>query len=121
MLRVYIIDDDLEVLEGLAGALRGAGYEVAASASGQDAVRTMRARAPDALITDLVMPMVSGLSIIEACRADAALATLRILAVSSSPRLALAARMAGANDFLAKPFAWSVAVEAITYLIENAG
>ena len=119
MPRVFVIDDDADLLARIACALHCAGYDVVAHGRAVDALPLMRENPPDVLITDLVMPDYDGMTLIETCRADPALAQLPILAMSSSRLLAIYARAAGANDFLQKPFGPGLLVEAVTYLVEN--
>jgi CheY-like chemotaxis protein len=119
MPRVFVIDDDADVLTCITHALRRAGYDVVAYGRAVDALPLMRENPPDVLITDLVMPDYDGMTLIQTCRADPELAELPILAMSSSRLLAIYARAAGANDFLQKPLELGPLLEAITYLVEN--
>lgn len=71
MLRVYLVDDEPLVLIGMQGLLDWAalGYEIVGTArNGADALRDFEALRPDIVVTDIVMPVMDGLALAEACR-----------------------------------------------------
>ncbi len=102
--RVLVVDDDPKVLDALRRGLTVHGYEVLTSADGLQAVEVAQRERPDLVILDIMLP---GLDGIEVCR--------RLRSLSAAPILMLTARDevadrvqgldAGADDYLAKPFA----------------
>ena len=72
-------------------------------ANGAEALAVFQARGADLLITDHAMPIMTGLALIQALRAQQA--TVPILAMSMNTTIAEALLTAGANRFLPKPFA----------------
>jgi diguanylate cyclase (GGDEF)-like protein len=66
--RVLVVDDEADVLNLFAEILKSRGYEVAAVASGADALREMGAREFQVVITDLGMPEMSGWDVVSAAR-----------------------------------------------------
>ncbi|MGZ3144323.1 SpoIIE family protein phosphatase [Lentzea chajnantorensis] len=104
---VLVADDNADMREYLTRLLHRAGYEVRAVDDGLAALESARARPPDLVVSDVMMPRMDGLSLVAALRADQ-----RTLAV---PVLLLSARAgqeasgeglrAGADDYLVKPFA----------------
>lgn len=77
MIRVYLVDDEPLVLIGMQGMLdwHSLGYEVVGTArNGADALRGIEEIRPDIVVTDIVMPVMDGLTLAETCRkADAVL------------------------------------------------
>ena len=77
MISVYLVDDEPLVLIGMRGMLdwRSLGYEVIGTArNGADALRDIEELHPDIVVTDVVMPVMDGLTLAETCRkSDAAL------------------------------------------------
>ena len=63
--RVLVVDDEPQILRALETTLRGAGYEVETSTSGEHALTQAALRPPDAVVLDLVLPGTSGT---EVCR-----------------------------------------------------
>jgi len=104
-MRILVVDDERAVREALERALRLEGYEVETAADGQQALLALAARSADAVVLDILMPVMDGL---ETCRA------LRRMG-NRTPVLMLTARHAvddrvsgldaGADDYLVKPFA----------------
>jgi two-component system, OmpR family, response regulator MprA len=104
-MRILVVDDERAVREALERALRLEGYEVELASDGQQALLSIAARTVDAIVLDILMPVMDG---IETCRA------LRRMG-NRTPVLMLTARHevddrvagldAGADDYLVKPFA----------------
>jgi chemosensory pili system protein ChpA (sensor histidine kinase/response regulator) len=105
--RVLVADDSRAVREAIALALEGAGYQVDAAASGLSAWRMLGRVHYDALVTDLEMPDMGGVELVERLRADPVLAHLPVVVVSSRVTEAARARVRslGVIDVLGKPVA----------------
>jgi chemotaxis protein histidine kinase CheA len=105
--RVLVVDDSRAVREAIALALEGAGYQVDAAASGLSAWRMLGRAHYDALVTDLEMPEMGGVELIERLRADPVLAHLAVVVVSSRVTEAARTRVRslGVIDVLGKPVA----------------
>lgn len=99
---VLIVDDEPDIREVFEAVLRFDGYEVLSSSDGQQAMDLLRRGArPDAIILDLMMPVMDGWQFRVAQKADPALASIPVIAVSAD-RTAKAAAIA-ADVYLAKP------------------
>jgi len=103
--RVLVADDSRSVREAIALHLERAGYQVDAVASGLSAWRMLGRAHYDALVTDLEMPEMGGVELIERLRADPGLAHLPVVIVSSRATDAARARARalGVVDVLGKP------------------
>jgi chemotaxis protein histidine kinase CheA len=103
--RVLVADDSLAVREAMALLLERAGYQVDAAANGLAAWRMLGRAHYDALVTDLEMPEMGGVELIERLRADPVLATMPVVIISSRATDAARtrARELGVVDVLAKP------------------
>jgi two-component system, OmpR family, KDP operon response regulator KdpE len=101
--RVLAVDDEPRYLEIIRFNLEAAGYEVAAAASGEDALEAFAAAEPDLVVLDVMLPGIDGF---EVCR--------RIRELSTCPIIMLTAKGAeedkvrglrlGADDYVTKPF-----------------
>jgi two-component system sensor histidine kinase/response regulator len=98
MSQVLIADDEEALLDILAEAVRRMGHEVVVALDGEEALALIRARPPDVVLTDLMMPRRSGAELIAALRADTALTKLPVVLMS-----ALRAGSFGADRCLVKP------------------
>lgn len=107
-MRVLIADDDAFARRILASILTLAGYEVLAVADGAAAWEAARApNAPRIVLADWLMPEIDGLDLCRRIRRLTGQARAYILLVTSKARSedAMAALEAGADDFIAKPYA----------------
>jgi CheY-like chemotaxis protein len=106
VLTVLIADDDADHRELLAITLRRFGHEVAEAVDAVSALRRISAGGLDAVLLDVRMPGGSGIELCRLLRGDPATATLPIMVISAdvNDQRIRAARAAGADDYLAKPF-----------------
>jgi PAS domain S-box-containing protein len=103
--RVLVIEDDLEIAEGLQAALQIGNYEVAIARTGQAGIERARAFGPDAVLCDIGLPGLDGYAVARAFRADSALRSTFLVALSGYAQAedVAKARAAGFDRHLAKP------------------
>lgn len=105
-LRVLIVDDELEVRELLADYFAEVGYEVSAAPDGTAAVDELTANPAkyQLVISDLRMPGIDGLGVLEAAKkANPSIAVIIVTGYASVDSAVRAVRM-GAYDYVTKPF-----------------
>ena len=102
MSRVLVVDDEPGVRFAVREALASAGHEVREAKSGAEALATLDGI--DAVVTDLVMPGVSGLEVVARAREIDPDLPVILLTARGSERVAVEAIRAGAFDYLGKPF-----------------
>lgn len=110
-----IVDDDLSYRLFMRQVLELAGFAVVVESSGRSALRRLEEQPVAVLVTDLVMPEIEGLELIELVKRG--FPDIRIIAVSgSSPEGGKAylrmAELVGAHAALQKPFSGSALIEA---------
>jgi two-component system KDP operon response regulator KdpE len=101
--RILVVDDEPQIIRGLKIILRTAGYSVEAAGTKSEALASLAARPPAALVLDLVLPDGQG---VEACREVRRWSRLPILVLSAvgDEREKVRALDAGADDYITKPF-----------------
>jgi two-component system response regulator FlrC len=100
---VLVVDDEEGIREFVVEVLEAAGHDVVGSPDGESAVRELRRRSFDLLITDLKMPGMDGLALLERAReADPSLEVV-VLTAHGSIDAAVKAMKLGAFDFVQKP------------------
>jgi DNA-binding NtrC family response regulator len=101
--RLLLVDDEPELRRVLRRAMERAGYDVTEAADGESALRLSRQGDFDAVISDVCMPLMTGLELLE--RLSLEVPELPVLFVSGSIDLMNVekARGYGAFDFLEKP------------------
>lgn len=104
-MKVYIVDDDFEMIEAMTLALEGNGHAVKSSVAGATAIPQISSFKPDILLTDLVMAELDGLDLCRELREVRKLKDLRIVFVSSKtePYWQEQAEGAGAVGYIQKP------------------
>ena len=90
--------------DSLAETLMRAGYDVLAFCAGAEALEAVRRRNVDALITDLKMPGMTGLEVLEACRRAVPELPVILITAFGSIESAVTAMKQGAFDYIKKPF-----------------
>jgi len=102
--RVFVVDDSAAVRSLLGERLRAQGYEVEVFPDAERAVEGMAAGLPDVVVTDLVMPGLSGVQLCRLLRSDAATTHIPVLLLTASgdKRSRFWARSAGAAAYVGK-------------------
>jgi CheY-like chemotaxis protein/nitrogen-specific signal transduction histidine kinase len=103
--KVLVIEDDLEIAEGLQAALQISKFEVAIARSGQAGLDRARTFKPDAILCDIGLPGLDGYAVARAIRADEALRSIFLVALSGYAQAedVAKARASGFDRHLAKP------------------
>jgi PAS domain S-box-containing protein len=103
---VLLADDNADLRHYVGRLLESRGYEVQAVGDGAAALAAVRARRPDLLLTDVMMPGMDGFALLQAVRADPALSDLPVVMLSAraGEEAQVEGLSAGADDYLVKPF-----------------
>mgnify|MGYP003577460973 CR=1 FL=1 len=103
-LTVLLVDDDDDARALYVYMLASAGYKVKAVSNGLEALAEIQVNRPDVLVTDILMPVLSGLDLIAAVRSDGEFSDLPVVAITSfGVEFRDQARAAGATDAIDKP------------------
>jgi len=120
--RVLVVEDDPDIAELVARYLEKAGYMTARVSSGRDALDAVRAKAPDLIVLDVMLPHVDGLEVCRLLRANDHTASIPIIMLTAradeSERI-VGLEM-GADDYLAKPFSPNELVARVRALLRRA-
>jgi len=114
---VLVVDDEEAMREVLEMRLEGWGYEVRVAATGTEGCREAEKFNPDIVISDVVMPGLSGLQLLEALQATHAQRPVILITAQGSIDLAVDAMKQGAQDFLTKPIDYNK----LKAILEEAG
>lgn len=103
--KVLIAEDDRSVRQSLQRALRFEGYDISLAVDGAEALESIKDDRPDALILDVMMPYVDGLSVCRRVRSKGDDLPILMLTAKHEVSDRVAGLDAGADDYLVKPFA----------------
>ncbi len=103
--RVLVVDDDRAVRDSLRRSLEFNGYDVALATDGADALARIAQQPPDAVVMDVMMPRLNGIETTRALREAGNDLPILVLTARDSVGDRVEGLDAGADDYLAKPFA----------------
>src|SRR5580692_10623849 len=101
--RILIIDDEPQITRVLRAAISAQGYDVRTANDPEEGLQLYKEWLPDLVVTDLMMPGMTGVEVTRAIRARGATPVL-ILSVRDHERSKVEALDAGADDYITKPF-----------------
>ena len=103
---VLVVEDDPVILRLLEVNFELEGFGVVLAHDGVEGVELARADKPDIIVSDIMMPRMSGIELVEALKADEATASIPIILLSAKAQTSdLKSGMdAGADDYVTKPF-----------------
>ena len=101
---VVLVCEDDDNLRELVRVTLEPRHEVIEARDGREALDLAKARRPDVVVVDLMLPLLSGMDVIASLRGDAELAGTRVVALSAWSHLDSEAVQGGADRFVPKPF-----------------
>ncbi|HJC85059.1 MAG: response regulator transcription factor [Candidatus Corynebacterium faecigallinarum] len=104
-MKILVVDDDQSVRDSLRKSLTFNGYDVVSATDGEDALARVRQESPDLLILDVEMPTLDGLAVCRELRSTGSDVLILMLAEKADVADRVAGLDAGADDFMAKPYA----------------
>lgn len=118
---VHVVDDDAALRESLAFLLSTAGLECRTYGSAQALLARGAALEPGCVVTDVRMPGMSGMELIEELKTLGAPHPVIVLTGHADVPLAVAAMKAGVSDFLEKPFEDEALIAAVRTALASGG
>lgn len=103
---ILVVDDQAANIQTVGTLLNSVGYDVMSATSADQALQRMRARKPDLLLLDMMMPGTNGLELCRVLAAKQALEEMPVIFLSAADEVNVitAALEAGAVDYVTKPF-----------------
>jgi two-component system, OmpR family, response regulator MtrA len=101
--RILVIEDDPSIRELIEIGLGAAGFQVTTAADGRQGLQSFRADQPDAVVLDVMLPVLDGLGVCRAIRGESNVPVLMLTARTDAYDV-VAGLEAGADDYIRKPF-----------------
>ena len=101
---VLVVDDESGILDTLRILLRNEGFEVTTAQGGKAGLEQIRSGSHDIILSDVRMPQVSGLEILQAAHEQDPMTPVILMTAQASLQTAIAAVNSGAYQYLQKPF-----------------
>ncbi len=81
--KILLVDDDVDLVKVMSGALESKAYEVIIAYNGQEGLEKARKEKPDLVVLDILMPVADGFTFADQFRKDPSLAKIPVLALTS--------------------------------------
>lgn len=105
---ILVVEDDLNLLDGLRNILELEGYQILTATDGLDALAVLRRqpRTPDLILSDIMMPRMDGLELLETVRQESQWLAIPFIFLTArgQPYDVLRAKQLGVDDYLVKPY-----------------
>lgn len=101
--RILVIDDESQITRALRAALTAQGFDMRTANDPEEGLQVFQEWPPDLVITDLMMPGMSGVEVCQAIRKNSTTPII-VLSVRDHERSKVEALDAGADDYVTKPF-----------------
>jgi len=101
--KILVIEDDPDGLRSLEDVIRDAGYQVISAGTGRGGCDTCLRESPDVVLSDLFLPDIDGLAVLENCKRHKPGMPVLIMTAFGSVETAVKALKQGAYDYLVKP------------------
>src|SRR6266478_3752129 len=110
---ILIVDDDLELSDGLRIMLERQGYRVLQARNGQEGKSVIYQQRPDLVILDMMMPRMGGYPVLEHFRGKPDAPPIIMITANEGSRHKAYAEYLGVIDYIRKPFAMERLLEAV--------
>lgn len=120
MAKILVVDDAAFMRMRCSKLLTEVGHEVIEAANGAEAVEQYQEHKPDAVLMDVVMPLMHGISALHEIKKVDPVARIAMFTVMGQKAIVTSALKEGAKGFVVKPFRESKVVDTVQRLIGNA-
>lgn len=117
---VMVVDDDVDLREGIVEILEDHGYQVVACDSAEAALQTIKTTLPRVVILDNMMPGMGGMALMPLLKREYPGVKAIMITAFSTVDNAVTAMKSGADDYLAKPFRRDELLMAVRRILETA-
>jgi DNA-binding response OmpR family regulator len=110
---ILVVDDDVELADGLRAVLERQGFRVIQARDGQQGKKQIYDQRPDLVILDMMMPRMGGYPVLEHFRGKTDAPPIIMITANEGSRHKAYAEYLGVVDYIRKPFAMERLLEAV--------
>lgn len=118
-MRILVAEDEKDLNRLLSAKLKAENYSVDSCFDGQEALDYLEGAPYDAVVLDIMMPVLDGLSVLKTMRQKGSQTPVLLLTAKDSVEDRVRGLDAGANDYLVKPFAFEELLARIRVLLRK--
>ena len=119
-MRILVVEDDKKIASFVVKGLKQSGYAVDHCADGEEALAMARSIPYDAVVLDLMLPKLDGLTVLQTLRKEGVKIPVIVLSAKASVDDRIRGLQAGGDDYVTKPFAFSELLARVQALIRRA-
>src|SRR5436309_648872 len=117
---ILIVDDDIELVDGLRMLLERQGYRVIRASDGHQGKQAIYQQRPDLVILDMMMPRMGGYPVLEHFKGKPDAPPIIMITANEGSRHKAYAEYLGVVDYIRKPFAMERLLETVTNVLKRA-
>ena len=119
--RVLVVDDEANITDLVATALRYEGFDVEVASTGSDALKAAAAFRPDLMVLDIMLPDRDGFAVVQRLRADGLHVPVVFLTARDSTEEKVKGLTVGGDDYVTKPFSLEELVARVRAVLRRTG
>ena len=119
--RVLVVDDEANITDLVATALRYEGFDVEVAATGTEALKAAETFRPDLMVLDIMLPDRDGFAVVQRLRADGLHVPVVFLTARDSTEEKVKGLTVGGDDYVTKPFSLEELVARIRAILRRTG
>ena len=118
---ILIVDDEEDVLELVQFNLEKDGYKTETAVSGEEALKKAKAKRPDLIILDLMLPGIDGLEVCKKLKSDTKTEGIPVIMLTAKSEEAdiITGLELGAQDYITKPFSPKVLIARVRRILQK--
>ena len=118
---IVLVEDDREISTTIQGVLEAKGYRVLAAPNGVEGQKLIESKQPDLVITDMMMPRMGGFPVLEFLKTLDSPPRVIMITANEGGRHKAYAEMLGVDEYIRKPFAMDVLLDAVSRILGQDG
>lgn len=115
---IAVVDDDTQIVALIEDILEGEGYDVISYRDSRTALHQIKARAPDLVILDVIMPKLNGIELLRCLRQKSDIPVI-LLTERTEETEELLGLQTGADDYIHKPFSQRTLIERVRSVLRR--
>jgi len=115
---IAVVDDDKQIVALIEDILAGEGYDVLSFRDSQTALHQIKARAPDLVILDIIMPKMNGIELLRRLRQKSDVPVILLTGLIDEEEELLGLQ-SGADDYIHKPFSRRALIERVKSVLRR--
>ena len=116
--RIFLVDDDRNILMSVSMALESEGFQVETFNDGETGLKAILEEQPDLVVLDVKMPRMDGIEVLSKLREESAIPVIFLTSKDDEVDQVIGLRM-GADDYITKPFSQRLLIERIKALLRR--